>query len=97
VNHRSPYLLPALSFLAGGIVGAGVSLLLAPRSGKATRQLIDVKLADGAESVRALRDRVVASGEAAWDEATERLEEAAEALSGQHPKKASHKGDVASA
>jgi gas vesicle protein len=96
VNHRSPYLLPMLSFLAGGIVGAGVSLLLAPRSGKATRQLITVKLTDGADSVRALRDKVVTRGEAVWDEATE-LGEAAEALSGQHPKKTNHKGEVASA
>jgi gas vesicle protein len=97
VNHRSPYLLPTLSFLAGGIVGAGVSLLLAPRSGKATRQLITDKLTDGADSVRALRDEVVTRGEAAWDEATGRLGEAAEALSGPRTKKTNHKGEVASA
>jgi gas vesicle protein len=97
VNHRSPYLLPTLSFLAGGILGAGVSLLLAPRSGQATRQLITDKLTDGADSVRALRDKVVTRGEAAWDEATGRLGEAAEALSGPHTKKTNHKGEVASA
>lgn len=97
MNHRSPYLLPMLSFLAGGIAGAGVSLLLAPRSGKATRQLITVRLTDGADSVRALRDKVVTRGEAAWDEAVGRLGEAADALAGQAPKKPNHKGEVASA
>lgn len=97
VNERSTYLVPALSFLAGGMVGAGLSLLLAPQSGKATRQLITNKLSAGADSVGALRDSVVNRSEEAWDEAADRLGGVAEALAGNRPKKANHKGEVASA
>ena len=96
MNERSPYLLPILSFLAGGLAGAGASLLLAPRSGKATRQLIADKLGEGADSVGALRDRVVTRGEEAWDEAAVRLGGAAAALAGDRPKKTNHKGEIAS-
>lgn len=47
----------ALKFAGGGIVGAGVALLLAPRTGKATRREI-VRFArnTGGEADRAARD-----------------------------------------
>lgn len=97
MNERSPYLVPLLSFLAGGVAGAGVSLLLAPQSGKATRLLITKKVSDGVGSIGALRDSVVNRGEEAWDEAAERLGGAAAALSGHGPKKTNHLREVASA
>jgi gas vesicle protein len=78
----SPYLSAMVAFLAGGIAGAGLSLLLAPQSGKATRQMMAGRLKGGADSARGLRDRVVTRGEEAWDEAALRVRDAASALSG---------------
>ncbi len=82
MNDQSPYLSPILCFLAGGIAGAGLSLLLAPQSGKATRQMMAGKLRQSADAARALRDSIVTRGEDAWDEAAHRVGGAASALSG---------------
>jgi gas vesicle protein len=41
------------SFLAGGVTGAGVALLLAPRSGRATREMM--RPADACVEARAWR------------------------------------------
>jgi gas vesicle protein len=82
MRGASPYLSSALWFLAGGIAGAGVGLLLAPRSGTSTRQMMARKMAGGADSARELRDRVVGRGEEIWGEAAKRAEDAASALSG---------------
>jgi gas vesicle protein len=79
MNEQSPYLSSIVFFLAGGVAGAGLSLLLAPQSGKATRQMMASRLKVSADSVRELRDRVVTRGEEAWDEAAHRV---GEALSG---------------
>ena len=81
MNERPPYLSSMLCFLAGGFAGAGLSLLLAPRSGRATRQIMAGKLSEGADSVRALRDRAVARGEEVWDDAAHRVSEVGAALS----------------
>jgi gas vesicle protein len=40
MNERLPHLSSMLWFVVGGIAGAGISLLLAPQSGKATRQML---------------------------------------------------------
>ena len=82
MNTRSPYLLSTLGFLAGGIAGAGIALLLAPQSGRAIRQMMVRKANGGADSVRSLRDRMVTRGEEIWDETAHRVEDAASALSG---------------
>jgi gas vesicle protein len=82
MNARSSYLLSTLGFLAGGIAGAGIALLLAPQSGKGTRDLMARKLSSGADSVRTLKDRVVTRGEQIWDEAAHRAGDAASALAG---------------
>ena len=81
MHERSPYLSSMFWFVAGGIAGAGVSLLLAPHSGPATRQMVAGKLKEGADSVRELRDRVVTRGEEAWGEAAHRVGEVGSALS----------------
>jgi hypothetical protein len=78
----SPHLTSTFWFLVGGIAGAGISLLLAPQSGKATRQLMARKMAGGADSARGLRDRFIDRSEEVWDEAALRVGEAAAALSG---------------
>jgi gas vesicle protein len=82
MNERSLYLSSVICFLAGGVAGAGLSLLLAPQSGKATRQMMASRLKGGADSARGFRDRVVTRGEQAWDEAAHRVGEAASALAG---------------
>jgi len=82
MKEESPYLPSILWFLAGGVAGVGIGLLLAPQSGRATRQMMARKVDGGVGSVRGLRDRVVARGEEIWDEAGLRVGEAAAALSG---------------
>ena len=82
MNARSPYLLSTLGFLAGGIAGAGIALLLAPQSGKATRQMMVRKVSGSADSVRSFGDRMVTRGEEIWDETAHRVGNAAAALSG---------------
>ncbi len=91
MNERSPYLTSVLCFLAGGIAGAGASLLLAPQSGKATREAIARKVARSSASVRGLRDRAVTRGEEIWDEAAHRVGDAASALSGNGERKGGKK------
>jgi len=96
MNERSQYLSSMFFFLAGGVAGAGISLLLAPQSGKATRQAMANKVSGSADSVRELKDRVVTRGEEAWDEAAHRVGGAASALSGSVERKAGKGGAVAS-
>jgi len=57
-SHSASYSALTMSFLAGGIAGATVALLLAPRSGKATRELMGAKLNDAAHSARELKCRM---------------------------------------
>ena len=58
MNERSAYLSSMFCFLAGGVAGAGISLLLAPQSGKATRQMMAGKVRGG----RPLRPRAPGPG-----------------------------------
>jgi len=58
-SHSPSYSALTLSFLAGGIAGATVALLLAPRSGKVTREIMGRKLNDAADSARELKGRMV--------------------------------------
>jgi gas vesicle protein len=71
-----------LCFFAGGLVGATVTLLLAPQSGKATREAMRRTLRETADSARGLRDQVVRRGEEVRDEAAHRVAAAASALAG---------------
>ena len=58
-SHGASYSALTLSFLAGGIAGATAALLLAPQSGKVTREIMGRKLNDAADSARDLKGRVV--------------------------------------
>ena len=78
MNDRTTF----VSFLAGGLTGAAVALLLAPVSGYATRGRIRRKLRYTADSARDLADRVVQRGEEIGDEASRRVQEAGAALAG---------------
>jgi gas vesicle protein len=78
MNDRTTF----VSFLAGGLTGAAVALLLAPLSGYATRGRIRRKLRYTADSARDLTDRVVRRGEDIGDEVSRRVHEAGAALAG---------------
>jgi gas vesicle protein len=93
----SPYLSSAIWFLAGGIAGAGVGLLLAPRSGRSTRQMMARTVVGGADSARELKDRVVSRGEQIWTEAAQRMEDAASSLSGNAERTHGKEGGVPAA
>ena len=57
--YGTTYSALTFSFLAGGITGAAVALLLAPRSGKATREIMERKLNGAADSARELKGRML--------------------------------------
>ena len=59
-----------VSFLLGALTGAGIALLLAPRSGRETREALGVTLRDAADRGRALGDRVADKGREAADGAS---------------------------
>ncbi|HET8646407.1 MAG TPA: YtxH domain-containing protein [Vicinamibacteria bacterium] len=80
-----------LSFLLGGISGAVLALLYAPRSGRETREFLGEKLREGAERGRELKDQAmergrvikeqaVGKGRALIDDATQYVERQREAL-----------------
>jgi len=58
-SRGASYSALTFSFLAGGIAGATVALLLAPQSGKVTRQIMGRKLNDATDSARKLKGRMV--------------------------------------
>ena len=69
-------------FLAGGVTGASLALLLAPQSGRATRDMMRGKLNDTAGSARDLKDQLISRGRKIRDEAKHRVDGAVSALSG---------------
>jgi hypothetical protein len=71
-----------LYFLAGGVTGASVALLLAPQSGRATREMMGRKLSDTAGSARDLEDQLIRRGQKIRDEARHRVDDAVSALTG---------------
>ena len=59
-----------LAFLLGGLTGAALALLYAPRTGQETRDLIGERLRETAERGREMKREVVGRGRALVDEAT---------------------------
>jgi gas vesicle protein len=82
MNDRTTYFAPILCFLAGGFAGASVALLLAPRSGKATREAMRHKLRETDGSARGFKNRILRRGEEIRHEAARRVGAAASALAG---------------
>jgi len=70
-SRGASYSALTFSFLAGGITGAAVALLLAPQSGKVTREIMGRKLNDAADSARELKGRMADKLNDAADSARE--------------------------
>lgn len=59
-----------LAFLLGGLTGAALALLYAPRSGRETREMLGERLRETADRGREMREEVVARGRQAVDQAS---------------------------
>lgn len=69
-----------LSFLLGGLTGAALAILFAPRSGRETRDLLGEKLREGREKGHELKERVVSKGREIIEDAGEYTERARETV-----------------
>jgi gas vesicle protein len=69
-----------LSFLLGGMAGAALALLYAPRTGRETREYLGGKLRESAERGRELRDQAVEKGRTFLDDASGFVDRQREAL-----------------
>jgi gas vesicle protein len=93
MNERVPYGTSILCFLVGGLAGATAALLLAPESGRETRQRMGRKAGQAAGSAREIRERVLQKGGEIWGEAAQRVSGAASALSGGDGHALDHRAD----
>jgi gas vesicle protein len=69
-----------LSFLVGAMTGAAAAVLLAPRSGRETREMLGERWRDAETRSRRLGEEAVERGKAALDEATGYVDRQKEAL-----------------
>lgn len=58
-----------LSFLLGGLTGAALATLFAPRPGRETREMLQERIREGRERGRELGDRAVERGRELLDDA----------------------------
>lgn len=59
-----------LSFLLGGLTGAALALLYAPRSGRETRDLLSERMRESEDRVREMKEAAVGKGRQVLDEAS---------------------------
>jgi gas vesicle protein len=69
-----------LSFLVGALSGAAAAVLLAPRSGRETREILGERWREASERGRQLRDEAVTKGRQTVDDATGYVDRQREAL-----------------
>ncbi len=64
-----------LSFVVGGLAGAALAILFAPRPGRETRELISDRMKEGLVKGRELKDEVVGRSQQIRDHAVDFVEE----------------------
>jgi len=69
-----------LSFLLGGLAGAALAILFAPRSGKETREMLGERVRDGVERGREFREKAATRGREMLDDAGEYIEKQKETI-----------------
>jgi gas vesicle protein len=69
-----------LAFILGGLTGAALAILYAPRSGRETREMLSEKLREGAERGRELKDQAAVKGRELYEEATDFVEKQRESM-----------------
>lgn len=69
-----------LAFMLGGLTGAALAILFAPRSGEETREMLGEKIREGADKGKRVRDRAVARGREIIDDAAGYVESQRESL-----------------
>jgi gas vesicle protein len=69
-----------LSFIVGGLTGAALAILFAPRSGKETREFLGDKFREGADRTRDMKDRASARGREILDDASDYVSKQRETL-----------------
>jgi gas vesicle protein len=86
IDDRAFYAATFLSFVAGALAGAAVGCLLAPSSGRETRDRMSRRLSETASSARGTRDMLLRKGAEAVRAASQKSEETARGiLSGLKP------------
>ena len=63
-----------LAFLLGGLTGAAIALLYAPRSGKETRDMLSERVRETTERGRELKEQAIGRGRAMIDDAQQYVE-----------------------
>lgn len=69
-----------LSFILGGLTGAALAILFAPRSGRETRDLLEEKIREGTERGRDIKEKVVGRGREILDDASDYVQKQRETL-----------------
>jgi len=69
-----------LSFMVGALTGAAAAVLLAPRSGQETREILGEKWRDAADQGRDISEKATQKGRQAIDDATGYVEKQRGAL-----------------
>jgi gas vesicle protein len=69
-----------MAFVLGGLTGAVLALLYAPRSGRETRDMLSEKMREGAERGRNLGEQARARGRAFVDEAADYIDRQRDAV-----------------
>jgi gas vesicle protein len=69
-----------LAFILGGLTGAALALLYAPRTGQETRDLLAEKVREGEARAREAKERAISKGREAVDEATGYIEKQKQGL-----------------
>lgn len=64
-----------LSFMLGGLTGAALAILFAPRSGKETREMLGEKLRETADKGREVKERLQSRGKEMLDDAADYVRE----------------------